>query len=118
MKKNNVVAQVSLAFSISQHSRDLDLMNTIKDYLHCGIVEKASTRPDSVSFVVYRYLDISEQIISLFKVNPRRSRGIKSLDFNDFCKVANLIENKSHLTQKGIHEIIRIKKGMNSGRIL
>ena len=116
MKKNNVVVQVSLAFSISQHSRDLDLMNTIKDYLHCGIVEKASTRPNSVSFVVYRYLDISEQIISLFKVNP--ISGIKSLDFNDFCKVANLIENKSHLTQKGIHEIIRIKKGMNSGRIL
>jgi hypothetical protein len=116
MKKNNVVVQVLLTFSISQHSRDLDLMNTIKDYLHCGIVEKVNTRPNLINFVVYRYLDISEKIIPLFKVNP--ISGIKSLDFNDFCKVANLIENKSHLTQKGIHEISSVKKGMNSGRIL
>ena len=116
MKKNNVVVQVLLTFSISQHSRDLDLMNTIKDYLHCGIVEKVNTRPNLINFVVYRYLDISDKIIPLFKANP--ISGIKSLDFNDFCKVANLIENKSHLTQKGIHEISSVKKGMNSGRIL
>jgi len=114
--KNNAVVQVLLTFSISQHSRDIGLINIIKDYLHCGIVEKVETRPYSVSFVVYKYSDISKLIIPLFKTNP--IFGIKSLDFNDFCKAANLIESKSHLTPEGRHEIIRIKKGMNSGRKL
>ena len=115
-KNNNVVKQVSLTFSISQHSRDLYLMNKIKDYLHCGLIDKVSTRPNSVTFVINSYLDILEKVIPLLKIKPLL--GIKSLDFNDFCKVASLIESKSHLTQKVISEIFFIKKGMNSGRLL
>lgn len=113
---NNIVKQISLNFSISQHSRDLYLMNIIKDYLNCGLIEKVSTRPNCVTFVVYKYLDILEKIIPLLNINPLL--GVKSLDFKDFCKAASIIENNSPITQKGINEILRIKKGMNSGRIL
>lgn len=113
-KKNNTVIQITPTFSISQHSRDFYLMNIIKDYLGCGILEKVKTRPNSVNFVVYKNSDISKIIIPLFKENI--VLGVKSLDFYDFCKVNNLIEKKLHLTPEGISEIIRIKKGMNSKR--
>jgi hypothetical protein len=44
--------------------------------------------------------------------------GIKQLDFNDFCKVANLMEEKKHLTQEGLKIILKIKAQMNKGRTI
>jgi hypothetical protein len=41
--------------------------------------------------------------------------GIKQLDFNDFCKIANLMEEKKHLTQEGLALILKIKSQMNKG---
>ena len=43
--------------------------------------------------------------------------GIKSRDFQDFCKVAKIMEDKSHLTPEGINKIKSIKSGMNIGRM-
>ena len=34
----------------------------------------------------------------------------------DFCKVANLMEGKLHLTKEGLDQIRKIKDGMNTGR--
>ena len=42
--------------------------------------------------------------------------GKKILDFEEFCKVAELMQNKAHLTQSGLEEIRIIKAGMNTGR--
>jgi hypothetical protein len=42
--------------------------------------------------------------------------GAKGLDFADWCKVAKLIENKLHLTSKGLEEIREINKGINLRR--
>jgi len=38
------------------------------------------------------------------------------LDYLDFCRVAELMQNKVHLTQEGIDEIKKIKSRMNTGR--
>ena len=43
-------------------------------------------------------------------------QGIKSLDFADFKKVAEIIKNKDHLTDKGFNEIKKIVDGMNLDR--
>jgi LAGLIDADG endonuclease len=43
--------------------------------------------------------------------------GNKSLDFEDFKKVANIIKNKEHLTSDGFNNILNIKSGMNRGII-
>jgi len=43
-----------------------------------------------------------------------RRKGIKAFDFEDFKKVANLIERGTHLTAKGLEEIRRIKSIINS----
>jgi hypothetical protein len=46
--------------------------------------------------------------------------GQKLLDFQDFCKVANLMNEKAHLTIEEINKILalhKIKKGINKGRV-
>jgi hypothetical protein len=43
-------------------------------------------------------------------------QGVKSLDYADWCRVAELIKDKKHLTQEGLDQIRKIKAGMNTGR--
>ena len=108
--------QVKLAFSISQHSRDELLFSNIRDYLGCGnlYLEKPVTR-SAVIFVVYKFRDIWEKIIPFLQEYP--IWGVKSLDYSDFSKVALLMKDKAHLTDKGLAQIRLIKLGMNKGRI-
>jgi len=41
--------------------------------------------------------------------------GSKKFVFDDFCKVAKLMD-KAHLTKEGLDQIRKIKAGMNTGR--
>jgi hypothetical protein len=52
-------------------------------------------------------------IIPFFEKYP--IQGIKSSDFPDFKKVAEILKNKEHLTSEGFNKIIEIKVGMNKG---
>ena len=56
----------------------------------------------------------SDKIIPFFEKYP--IKGVKALDYADFCKVAELMKNKAHLTEHGLEEIRKIKSGMNRGR--
>lgn len=40
------------------------------------------------------------------------------MDHKDFCEIANIIKDKSHLTLEGLKKIPSCKSGMNTGRIL
>lgn len=53
------------------------------------------------------------------KINPffEKYSIQKLLDFKDFCKVANLINKKAHLTTFFVNQIRIIKECMNSGRV-
>jgi hypothetical protein len=42
--------------------------------------------------------------------------GEKLKDFDDWCKVAYLIKDKLHLTEKGLEQIREIKNSMNKNR--
>jgi hypothetical protein len=42
--------------------------------------------------------------------------GIKQNDFSDWCKIAKLMNDGSHLTFEGLKLIRTIKDGMNKGR--
>lgn len=107
--------QISLVFSISQHSRDKILFNNILKYLECGLVEKVITRPNAITYCVYKFSDICDKLIPLFKKYPLQS--VKILNFADFCVIANLMANKLHLTKEGIDKIRLIKSQMNNSRI-
>ncbi|KAH9865933.1 hypothetical protein IAQ61_008517 [Plenodomus lingam] len=104
---------VSLRFTITQHERDILLLNSIEKLLGCGQVKKRPAQP-CADLIVTNLRDINEKIIPFFDKYPLI--GCKKLNYLDFCKAAELIKNKVHLTSEGINEIISIKNGMNKGR--
>ena len=102
-----------MVFKLAQHSRDQQLMNSLINYLGCGIIQKDSINP-AVYFVVSKFSEINNKIIPFFNKFPLQ--GAKHLDFKDFCKTADLMRNKAHLTAEGLEQIREIKAEMNTGR--
>ncbi len=103
--------QVQLRFQITQQSRDKFLMESLVSYLDCGYI---SERGDIVDFRVTKFVDITDKIIPFFE--KYHIIGVKLDNFNDFCKVAKLVENKEHLTVEGLEKIRLIKANMNTLR--
>ena len=105
--------RVQLRFRISQHSRDLRLMEKIVEYFGSGKIYKYGGK-SAVSFTIVDFTDITNIIIPFFEKNP--IFGIKLYDYLDWCKIHSLTVNRSHLTVEGINSIREIKSGMNTGR--
>lgn len=110
--RNTLGVGVTLRFKLAQHTRDSDLMKSLKQYLGCGNYYSKSTGVGE--FIVAKFSVIRDKIIPFFERNP--IAGVKHSDFSDFKAAAELIENKSHLTQTGLEKILSIKAGMNTGR--
>lgn len=116
VKKSSSVTvgfQVLLVFQITQHARDVKLMESLISYFGCGKLEKDPRGP-WLNFSVYNFTDNNEKIIPFF--SQHAIIGSKSEDFKDWCKVAKLVQTKNHLTKEGLDQIISIKSGMNKGR--
>lgn len=90
---------IRLYFSVGQHSRDVELLSTFIKFLNCGFVSLDKRRP-VCSYSVTRFSDVLNIIIPFFEKYPLL--GTKQLDFMGFCKVAFLMKDKAHLTNKGV----------------
>ena len=112
-KKYSVGFQVILVFVITQHLRDQQLLICIMKYLGCGNVYKKGKAFD---YRVSKLSDIEKKIIPFFKKYP--IVGVKTMDFADFCKVAEMMNKREHLSAEGLEEIKQIKARMNLGRKL
>ena len=115
IKKSNtrVGIQVILVFQLTQHSRDEKLIKSLIQFFGCGAIYK---RGDRFDYKVLKFDDIVHRIIPFFRKFP--IVGIKSKDFEDFCRVSELMKKKAHLTLPGLEKIKKIKAGMNTGRKL
>lgn len=106
--------QVWLIFTLTQDVRDEQLMKTFETYLGCGSMEKTSR--EVVNFNVRKLSDIQIQTVVLPFFLKYPILGVKFKDFQDWCKVADLMMKNKHLTLSGVEEIRRIKSGMNTLR--
>ena len=106
--------RVQLRFRISQHSRDIRLMEKIVEYFQAGKIYKYSGGKSAVSLSIVDFSDITNKIVPFFNPNP--IIGVKLYDYLDWCKIHSLMVNRSHLTVEGINSIREIKSGMNTGR--
>ncbi|OAX31760.1 homing endonuclease [Rhizopogon vinicolor AM-OR11-026] len=95
-KSHRTGHQVILRFSIKQHEKDKYLLELVSKYLGCGNLYPSYT------------------LIPFFKTYP--VLGLKQNDFLDWCKVAKLMKEKSHITNRGLILIQTLKKGMNRER--
>ena len=113
MPRGKLGTRVELRFRISQHIRDIQLMEEIVEYLGSGKIYKYSGK-SAISLSIVDFSVITKIIIPLFNKNPLI--GIKLYDYLDWCKIHNLMLNRYHLTAEGLVSIREIKAGMNTGR--
>jgi len=100
-------------FVLSQSIRDSILMESFIKYFSCG-GHSVSTNGEACEYHVYKFADILNNIIPFFNNYPLQ--GTKSLDYADFCKAAEIIKAKGHLTEAGLEQILEIKSTMNKSR--
>lgn len=98
-------------FQITQHARDTVLMEMFIKYFNCG---RLKIETNAVRFTVSNFKDLDLKIIPFFNNFPLV--GSKFWNFKDFCKAADIMRVKGHLTLNGLEEIKLIKAGMNTGR--
>ena len=103
--------QVSLEFSICQHSRDKLMMQKLISFFGFGYLAK-----DGPTKYQYRVRNTTNLIslFSLFDVHPLQTQ--KQLDAIAFRQVLDLVLAKRHLTLEGLSEIRKIKSTMNRAR--
>ncbi len=65
-------------------------MKSLYDYLGCGKFEKTTVGGGALNFHVYKLSYVCEKIIPFFIKYP--IIGVKSEDFNVWCKVAELMK--------------------------
>ena len=73
--------------------------------MDCGRVD-LNSKYSWKNFIVDKFSDFSEKIIPFFKKYP--IHGVKTLDFSDFCEIAELMRNKAHLTISGLEKIKKL----------
>ena len=128
--KTKLGEAVQLKFDLAQHSRDSKLLTSIQNLLGYGSVNKHSQ--NAVMFSATKFSYFMECLIPFFvpsflpswhasqqqeEEQPKyKIIGVKYEDYQDFKKVAQLMEKKAHLTIEGLEDIRRIKAKMNRGR--
>ena len=55
------------------------------------------------NYIVTKLSDIVGKILPIF--NTYQLRGAKYKNYEDFCKVVELVEKKAHLTREGLEQI-------------
>lgn len=110
----NQQGNCKLRFTITQHSKDIFLLENLRKIFNCGAVRGRSLKSSVLDLKVSKFSDIYDKVLPIFSKYPLR--GAKKKDFQDFYKVAELIYNKEHLTEQGLSQIRKLKSGMNRGR--
>lgn len=102
----------SLLFKITQHKIDEVLLTAIKEYCNCGYCYLRK-QENIIDFKTTKFSEVNEIIIPFFINNP--ILGVKSLDFNDWCLVSEMVKKRKDKLE-GATKIREIQSGMNRGR--
>ena len=128
--------KVVLNFKVCLHIRDEEVIKGLFNYLNLNQDQFSSKNyisqfgekvkegiikykfiyktENTISLHISKFSDIENIIIPFFEKYP--ISGIKSLDFLDFKKVAEIVKTKGHLTPEGFKTIENINSKMNHRR--
>ena len=97
-------------------------MNTLIEYLGCGNI--TSVNRGTIDFKVTKFSSIRDTIIPFFEKYPLQSSKNSpdatggwtcfAGNFLYFSEVVKLVDNKAHLTEKGLDRIRIIKNKINT----
>jgi hypothetical protein len=100
--------RVSLAFRFNQHIRDEYLIRSFEDYFGRSAGGSCYSYKDYVEYKCQTFQHIYDIILPFFKKHP--IIGVKSLDYQDWSKIAEMIKYKAHLTEEGLDKIKEIRR--------
>lgn len=112
--KNSSKYQVKSMFSLPQHNKNQILLESIKSKYNEGNVYKDSGAREVSYFRCTSIKSLSKTFVSLFEIVPLKTS--KSLDYQDWKTVINMMNNNEHLTEKGLNIIKNLSNNMNSKR--
>jgi len=100
-------------FVIGLHPKDRKILETIQKFLNCGTVYVKKPKNAS-STVVYQVSSMKgfETILQTFTTVTNRVllKTTKRVSFLKFKKIIRLIQDKKHLTEEGIDQILKIRE--------
>ncbi len=107
--------QVFPEFVVTQGEKSLFALEELQRFFGCGKIF-INKRYDNHREPLYRYCirstkDIREKVIPFFQKYPLRTA--KRDDFERFVKIISMMEQKIHLSQKGMRIIAKIVEHMN-----
>ena len=109
---NNNKWRVRTSFEINLHIKDVDILYKIQSFFGVGAVYLRAYK----NIAVYRVSNIEylrDIIIPHFNNYPLITQ--KSIDFNLWCKVIQIILNKEHLNKSGFLTILTYYASINRG---
>ena len=101
--------QILPEFRIVQHKRDIKLLYALKKYFGCGVVRV--NHDDRYELRIRSIEHMNNIVIPHFDRYELNTQ--KKFDYIKFKKIINLINQKKHITEKGIIKIIDIACTMN-----
>ncbi len=108
--------RIQLHFHLKMQEKDRRLLEKVKNTIGCGAVyfqkELRANHAQCYRYTVSSQSDILNTIIPFFKQHPLQSYS-KNYNFSIFCKIAELVKNKAHLSGTGIKKIRILKSKMN-----
>ena len=103
--------QPVLSFNVSQ--KDKTLLEIMRDIFNCGIIKRR--RDGLYSYDVTNPIDLQTRIIPFFN-KFRFLSEMKKVNYFLFTKAVQIMMEKRHLTQKGLHELLIIREEINRGK--
>lgn len=115
-KRYKAGARIELCFHIKLKARDRELLERVKETLGCGAVyfqrELRQNHTQCYRYTVAAHHDIVNTIIPFFMKHPLQSPS-KRKSFELFVQIVELVEQKQHLSEQGIHKIRQLKIQIN-----
>lgn len=103
--------EVRPSFTLSQHQRNLELLQWLQAFFGCGSL-RYNRSDETYKYEVRSIDDLTRVVIPHFEAYPLKSS--KHKDFLVFKKVCEAIQRRAHLTRDGLERIITQAYGMNN----
>lgn len=108
--------KVEPRFFIKLIEKDKEILFQLKKYFGCGNVyfqkDNRLNHRNCYRYEVSNRQDLFNIIIPFFESNVLKLRS-KRGDFEIFCRIMKMIQNKDHLTDSGWYKIYRLKQKMH-----
>ncbi len=111
LKEDNWIVQASL--QVRMNNKDLALLVLIQRFFNDIGSFSHNTKTNTVNYTITKLKDLVNVVIPHFKNYPLRSA--KSIDFQLWVQCVEMINNKQHLTESGLNEILSVKYQLNRG---